>query len=308
MNPYPPQKPGPGNPITVAPLTWPGGGGQGPQVANQTDEQAKSLARAQRWQELGNLGRDWRLADPRSARAFFYSGLAAEFTGQEQNALSLYGQAIAFDPQLGAAQFGYARSLMRAGDYQRAIGPLQIAVRDFPSVARAWADLGVAYMHSGNPSEAARALQHAVDLDPNDYVNCGLAGQAYALNHQYEQAAPLMEKAITKQPFDSVNVNWMEDLGGMYFYSGNYQRSVQLFQNALRYESNDPNSWYYLWQDYSKLGDNARAQQAHQTMVQLTTPQHPLSPSHDPMAMIMRGQHEAYLHNTGQLNLNEHLP
>jgi predicted Zn-dependent protease len=101
----------------------------------------------------------------------------------------------------------------------------------------------------------------------------------------------------------------MEDLGGIYHNLGDYQRSAQVFEATLRLDSSDPNTWYYLWQDYSQLGQTAKAEQAHQNMIKLTTPQRQLhANSRDPMASIIRGQHEAYLHNTGQLNLNEHLP
>jgi tetratricopeptide (TPR) repeat protein len=284
-------------------LAQKGGGGTG-----NFDPQAKSLAQAQRWRELQGVAGQWRLSSPNSAPAFFYSGLAAENLGDEKIALSYYGQAVALDPQLGAAQFGYARSLMRDGSYQQAIAPLQIVVRDFPSIPRAWGDLGVSYMHSGNAPEAVRALQHAVDLDPSDLIHVGLAGQAYALNHQLPQAAQMLEKAIQKQPFDNVNLNWMDDLGGIYHNLGDYQRSAQVFDATLRLDSSDPNTWYYLWQDYSQLGQTAKAQQAHQNMIRLTTPKRPVYASRDPMAAIIRGQNEAYLHNMGQLNLNKHLP
>jgi len=88
-----------------------------------------------------------------------------------------------------------------------------------------------------------------------------------------------------------------------------FQRAAQVLEATLRFDSNDPNTSYYLWQDYSHLGQTAKAEQARQNMTQLISPQRPLyAKSRDPMAAIVRGQHEAYLHNTGQLNLYEHLP
>ncbi len=312
MQPQPAPAPGnngrgPGNPINVAPmLPAPSGGGE---VAGGFAAQAGSLAQAQRWRELQRVAAQWRASDLNSAQAFFYSALAAENLGDEKIALSYYGQAVALNPQLGAAQFGYARCLMRDGAYQQAIAPLQITVRDFPSMPRAWADLGVSYMHSGNAPEAVHALQHAVDLDPGDYINLGLAGQAYALNHQLAEGAQMLEQAIRKGPPDATRLNWMDDLGGIYHNMGDYPRSAQVFEATLQVDSNDPNTWYYLWQDYSRLGQTAKAEQAHRNMTQLISPQRPLyANSRDPMASIIRGQNEAYLHNTGQLNLNEHLP
>ncbi len=109
-----------------------------------------------------------------------------------------------------------------------------------------------------------------------------------------------MEKAIQKQPFDAVNLNWMDDLGGTYHNTGDYQRSAQIFEATLRLDSKDPNIWYYLWQDYSHLGQTAKAEQARQNMTQLISPQRPLyAKSRDPMAAIVRGQHEAYCTTPG---------
>ncbi len=44
----------------------------------------------------------------------------------------------------------------------------------------------------------------------------------------------MLEKAIQKQPFDNVNLNWMDDLGGIYHDMGDYPRSAQLFETAVK--------------------------------------------------------------------------
>src|SRR5208282_3964628 len=80
----------------------------------------QALAQAQRLRELQRVAAQWRASDSNSAQAFFYSALAAENLGDEKIALSYYGQAVALNPQLGAAQLSYARCLMRDGAYQQA--------------------------------------------------------------------------------------------------------------------------------------------------------------------------------------------
>ena len=274
------------------------------------DQQARELARSDGWPELEEVTHQWRQSDPGSARALFYSGLAAEHLGKEREASVYYTQADRIDPSLGGVEFGYARALMRSGAYRQAIGPLQNVVRDFPSEARAWGDLGLAYLHTDHLPEATRALQHAVDLDPADNQNCGLAAQAYALGNRLDLAAPLLEKGIRKQPFDSANVNWMKDLGAIYFYMDNYQRSAQIFEATLRYDRGDPNTWYYLWQDHMKLDDASQAAQAHQTMEGLITPQHRLHTESltTYIGRVHRWEHEAYIYDLAQLNLNQQLP
>lgn len=273
-------------------------------------QQARELAHTKRWQDLEDVAHRWRQSDPRSAPALFYSGLAAEFTGQERDASSYYADAVRLDPSLAGAQFGYARSLMRSGEYQQAIDALQNVVRAFPSEARAWGDLGLAYMHADDLADATRALQHAVDLAPDDNLNCGLAAQAYALGNRLDVAAALLERGIRKQPFDSTNVNWMRDLGAIYFYSGEYQRSAQLFDRTLRYDRGDPSTFYYLWQDYTRLGDAANAAQAQQTMASLITPQHRLHTESltSYINRVHRWEHEAYIYDLTQLNLDAQLP
>jgi tetratricopeptide (TPR) repeat protein len=232
--------------------------------------EAEMMARGNRWNELRDFSDGWLRNDQAAPQAWYYRGLAYENLNDQAQAASDYGQAVRLDPQFGPAQFGLARSLMRQDQYPQAIDHLQVAVRAMPNNARAWSDLGVSLTHSGRPQEAIPAFERAMSLAPNDLGGVGLAAEAYMLSGNWQHGAELLERAIKKQPFNQINVYWMQELGGAYNKLGDYRRSEQVFEATLRNAPNDPNTWQYLWQDYSKTGDTAKAQQAKATLDRLT--------------------------------------
>lgn len=248
--------------------------GQSGSALSQGDDnnraQANSLVQGERWHELLDFTNRWMQTNQNSAQAWFFRGLAYENLNNQTQAESDFGQAVRLDPHFGPAQFGLGRTLMRRGSYQQAIAPLESATRVMPNNARASSDLGVALTHSGRPQEAIPVFERAMRLDPDDIGGVGLAAEAYILSGNWARGAELLERAIKKQPFDAVNIYWMQELGGAYNRMGNYHRSEQVFEASLQYAGNDPNTWQYLWQDYLKTGDAAKAQQAKANLDRLT--------------------------------------
>jgi tetratricopeptide (TPR) repeat protein len=192
-----------------------------------------------------------------------------------------------------------------------ALAPLRQAAAAYPNNSRVWADYGLVLGELGHIPDAANALQRSVNLDPSNAYHAGELADAYAALKDYRRAIPLYQQASRKVPFDEANVTWLGNLGQALGLAGDYRQSAEVLQATLRYTPNDPDIWSGLWVDYLRLGDTADAARAKATVQRLTAPRPRPSGGSNFGAIvssIARQNHENYLHNTGQLNLNEHLP
>jgi tetratricopeptide (TPR) repeat protein len=73
----------------------------------------------------------------------------------------------------------YAAFLFRQGRTEEALGPLQAAVRDVPSSARANAELGRVLLHLNRLDGAAACLEKAVAVEPGNWNAHLLLGRVY---------------------------------------------------------------------------------------------------------------------------------
>jgi tetratricopeptide (TPR) repeat protein len=70
-------------------------------------------------------------------------------------------------PTLPAAQIERARAFLRRGDAERAVGPLELAVKQAPANGEAWLLLGNSYDRLGTPAKAEAAWKNGIKADPN---------------------------------------------------------------------------------------------------------------------------------------------
>ncbi len=140
------------------------------------------------------------IAELRRALAFestpelhFEYGRALLESGSSDEGLSELEQA----PTLAAAAVERARVFLRRGDAERAVGPLEVAVRQAPNNAEAWLLLGNAYDRLGTTAKADTAWRSAIRADanaPEPHYRLGRLlmdqGQAGAALVQLRLAAP----------------------------------------------------------------------------------------------------------------------
>jgi tetratricopeptide (TPR) repeat protein len=106
--------------------------------------------------------------------------MPAEAEGHFIQAIQLAGPAQN-SPKLNTedARVDYGAFLFRQGRTEEALRPLEQAVREAPSSARANLELGRALLHSDKLSQAATCLEKAVALEPGNSNAHLLLGQAY---------------------------------------------------------------------------------------------------------------------------------
>jgi tetratricopeptide (TPR) repeat protein len=96
-------------------------------------------------------------------------GLSLFWAGDLENAIPALQQAVAAKPDIGVAQLALASALFdKRRDIREVVAYARRAAALLPSDPQALIMLGRALAVSGELSEAARTVQHALDIDPND--------------------------------------------------------------------------------------------------------------------------------------------
>jgi tetratricopeptide (TPR) repeat protein len=93
-----------------------------------------------------------------------------------------------------------AKKFSLAGDYEKAAGELQKAVRISPYYADAYTNLGVQHIHLERYPEAADEFARALEIGgPNPLVLTDLASAQYALRH-FDDAVQSARWALRLEP------------------------------------------------------------------------------------------------------------
>ena len=124
-----------------------------------------------------------------------------------------------------------ARAYLRQGEYRRAIGACNEAIRRDPSYAAAHYNRGLAYLRSGNYQDAIDNFGEAIRLTPEDseaHMNRGLA---FRMAGRATQVLPDYDEAMRLEP---MNADVYLGRGAVYFALGQFERSVDDFSEAIR--------------------------------------------------------------------------
>jgi tetratricopeptide (TPR) repeat protein len=110
---------------------------------------------AKKFEDLRRRAEEYRKRNPRDYRAYYY--LAAAIQGLQGDAgliRKLLSQAIELNPQFAASHALLGKMLLDAGQYSKAIAPLQTAIRLRPGYSPAYLHLATAFKKVGRDQEA----------------------------------------------------------------------------------------------------------------------------------------------------------
>jgi tetratricopeptide (TPR) repeat protein len=201
--------------------------GEAPKVA-ETDPEAYALYLQAR--HLGRLG---------TAEAF-------------EQSITLYQQALAIDSEYLAAWSGLAvnynnmataRLLPRDEGYAKAREATEKALAIDPDYAKAHSSLGwIAMKYDNDLAQAARHLERALQLDPNDIAIIGnAAGLLFTLGRLDESIA-IGEYVAARDPVDPVS---HFNLGLGYHFAGRWDEAIASYETVLRLSPGSLFAHYY---------------------------------------------------------------
>ena len=138
--------------------------------------------------------------DSTLADAHLANGLVALwYNWRPSDAAGHFERALAVNPSHAAAHHDYAWSLVALGRFDEAVEQIT-AARDLdPLSTRANTDIGWLYLHLRQPTEAARACQHTLAMQPNAPEPQACLERAYIQRGLYDQALRAAESSLPER-------------------------------------------------------------------------------------------------------------
>jgi TolB-like protein/tetratricopeptide (TPR) repeat protein len=169
------------------------------------------------------------------------------------NALSLYEQALALDPDFAPAEVGMAATYLRQSNsglrpmeqgYSQARAAAMHALASDPNYPQAHGVLAwIAMTYDRDPAAAAKRLDQALALAPGDPDLIRNAASLAASMGRFEQAIALGEYGVGKDPLNSTSHN---NLGLYYEAAHRYDEAIASWRTAISLAPDRMDSHYSI--------------------------------------------------------------
>lgn len=183
---------------------------------------------------------------------YYQRGLAQKKARKTDEALASFEAAIATNPKWAEGYFALGGAFFANGDYPKAIGAYETALKEKPTLGQAKKGLSAAQtaqaqtvLGQGQVNDAITLCQKAIENnDKNDKAFLILA-QAYNKNGAYDDAIKASQDAIKLMKGGGKGAAYFE-LGLAYRNQGNTAKAKEAFQNAKKDPAYARNADYEL--------------------------------------------------------------
>jgi superkiller protein 3 len=193
--------------------------------------------------------------NPRSAG--FHNNLAASLlrSGNQTEGVTEFKQALAIDPSNKTANLNLGSLYLAAKNYDSALRCFQAAQADRSQDPVAILELTEAYFGVGNARaarESAERMARASGLEPAMHFSLGLL---LAQHGEYQSAA----HQFAAIPAPDRDAETELNLGMAYSNLGRLQEARESYENALRRDPSNPDSYFHIGLDVATTGDHGAA-------------------------------------------------
>lgn len=189
---------------------------------------------------------------PKSAEAYSNLGVLYARQSRFEDAIKAYSKALEFNPGLTPILLNLGIAYYRAENFPAAIDPLEKFLAAAPGNPQARLLLGLSYARA---ERYAEALPHLEASSSDVSTRFALAKVYLKLNRRAESRALL--DALTADNPESAEVQLL--LGHAQLAEAAYQKAVETFQLALKYNPQLQTAHYGLATAYHKLGEDEQA-------------------------------------------------
>lgn len=196
-------------------------------------------------------------ADARiTGSAYRNLGIALRRSGDDEQALSAFRQALAIDPDDIDARYNLGNAQMATGNHGAAITTFQWVRTARPDWAQPPNNEGAAWMALGRPAEAESCFVEATRIDPTFAHAWGNLGAARAAIGR--DAAPLqsLQKALAMAPED---LGIRNQMGHLLTELGQIDAAIQIFETVLEQYPQQPEARAGLSLALHRHGDSVGA-------------------------------------------------
>ncbi len=206
--------------------------------------------------------------DPRISSVYVTLARIHELTGVHELAVQEFQQALDNDPRNADAVNGLAHSYQNAGRNGDAEAMYLKAIALRPHDWSGYNDLGNFYDDIGRHSDAIAQYQHAIELTPDNAVLFANLGAAY-LNTGDSGLLGKAEKALKQSITISPNYGAYANLGNLYGLQRRFAESAAASESALRLNDQDYDVWNNLTEAYEGMGKIGKAAESRKKTIDL---------------------------------------
>ena len=218
-------------------------------------------------------------------------------TGNYQDAVLEFQQALKLDPSNFDAHLGLARAYEAMGELGKAESSYRAAIKQQPNVWYGYNSLGGFFANSSRLPEAAEMFERVVQLHPDSARGYSNLGAIYSELGRYNQAISASKKSIEIRP--TSDGYW--SLGYTYFMLRRFPEAASAYEQAVRLRERKHYSILgglgdaYYWSP----GQREKARSAYEEAVVLANDELKINPA-GANALIMLAHFHAKLGETDQ--------
>jgi cytochrome c-type biogenesis protein CcmH/NrfG len=257
---------------------------------------AGAYVQSRDYQGLLSYAQAWTQADPNDADAWAYLGATyGIYLNQPANAIEPMKRSLALNPNQAPGWHALGVTYIQTQKYSDAVTAIKKAIQLNPNQPTYWNNLAVAYSEQNDAKDAESALASEAKLATqlNNAQLWYTIGNGYAKLIDLREAGQAYTRCVTINP--QFGACWT-NLGAILQWMGNTPAAFDAYNRGA--QLGDP----LAAQDSTKLQQALQAQAAEARA----------KPGISAVALIIEQQGKAnmelQLHNSGDLNINDHLP
>ena len=178
-------------------------------------------------------------------------GLGDRYLQQGEPGLALmrYQHALELDPSLQRARYKLGVVLLQKGRAADALGAFSQILVSEPENALGYLGQGQVYHQQERFQDAERVLRRATELSPDLWKAHETLGITLDRQQRHGEALAAYEAARSHRPSDPSLLN---NIGVSHFLAGDYQRSAQVLEDAVRVSGGSARVYRNLARTYAK--------------------------------------------------------
>jgi serine/threonine protein kinase/Tfp pilus assembly protein PilF/TolB-like protein len=209
--------------------------------------------------ELGNAG----------AEGHICSGMIEDGTGQYEKAAEQFQQAVQLDPTNDGAYRSLAVAYQHLNQPDKAEETYKRALAVRPQYWRGYTYMGSFYVNQAEYEKAAEMYRRATELDPESYAAFLGLGGALLYEGKADEAVQALSRSIAIRP----NVVAYNNIAIAQFQLHRFQESVRDYQEALKLDASDYQTWGNLGDSQYYGGDTAAAAESYRKAISMAEQQ-----------------------------------
>ena len=177
--------------------------------------------------------------------------------GDLDQAVSLFSQAIAKDPNNATAYLDRGTVYAKKGDVWAGIGDFNRVIALSPDMAEAWYSRGTVYVRLGQLESGIADLSEAIRRDPTMGLAYCNRGMAYMAQQKLDQALDDLTAGVKR---DNPGIAFCYfALGKLFMSQKEYQQAVDSFSQGINRVPTSAEALAQRGLAYEQLGDRAKA-------------------------------------------------